>query len=211
MPDTSPAADRVTLGMVGLGRMGANLVRRAMADGHHCVVCDRQAPRRGGRWWPRAPAASTDLAALVAGAARAARRLGHGPGRATSPSRVVAELIGLLEPGDCIIDGGNSYYRDDIRRGEAAAAKGIDYLDVGTSGGVWGLERGYCLMIGGPDRAVERLAPLWDTIAPGVDARADAPRAATAIPPPRSAAGCTAARAAPATSSRWSTTASSTG
>ena len=80
---------------------------------------------------------------------------------------VVAELTGLLEEGDCLIDGGNSYYRDDIRRGETAAAKGIDYLDVGTSGGVWGRERGFCLMIGGPDRSANRLAPLWDTIAPG--------------------------------------------
>jgi 6-phosphogluconate dehydrogenase len=81
---------------------------------------------------------------------------------------VVSDLTDLLESGDCIIDGGNSYYRDDLRRGALAAEKGIDYLDVGTSGGVWGRERGFCLMIGGPDRAADRLAPLWDTIAPGV-------------------------------------------
>jgi 6-phosphogluconate dehydrogenase len=80
---------------------------------------------------------------------------------------VVSELIGLLSPGDTLIDGGNSYYRDDIRHSAQAAEKGIDFLDVGTSGGVWGLERGYCLMIGGNDAAVNRLAPLWDTIAPG--------------------------------------------
>jgi 6-phosphogluconate dehydrogenase len=83
---------------------------------------------------------------------------------------VVTMLLGMLGTGDCIIDGGNSYYRDDIRRAHLAAARGVDYLDVGTSGGVWGLDRGYCLMIGGPDHAVERLATVWDTIAPGLDA-----------------------------------------
>jgi 6-phosphogluconate dehydrogenase len=82
---------------------------------------------------------------------------------------VVSELIDLLSPGDTLIDGGNSYYRDDIRHSHQAAQKGIDFLDVGTSGGVWGLERGYCLMIGGNDAAVSRLAPLWNTIAPGFD------------------------------------------
>ncbi len=165
MPDTSPAGDRVTLGMVGLGRMGANLVRRAMADGHHCVVYDPQATAVEALVAEGATGAS-DLAALVQQlpAPRAVWVMvpaGH------ITESVVAELTGLLEEGDCLIDGGNSYYRDDIRRGETAAAKGIDYLDVGTSGGVWGRERGFCLMIGGPDRSADRLAPLWDTIAPG--------------------------------------------
>jgi 6-phosphogluconate dehydrogenase len=88
---------------------------------------------------------------------------------------VVTMLIGLLGSGDCIIDGGNSYYRDDIHRSQRAAAKGIDYLDVGTSGGVWGLDRGYCLMIGGPDAAVARLVTVWDTIAPGFESASRTP------------------------------------
>jgi 6-phosphogluconate dehydrogenase len=166
---TSTADDqKVTLGMVGLGRMGANLVRRAMRDGHSCVVFD-----------PNAEAVSALAAEGAAGAASLEELVDKLPaprnvwvmvpaGQITES--VVGQLTELLSDGDCLIDGGNSYYRDDIRRGETAAAKGIDYLDVGTSGGVWGLERGYCLMIGGPDRAADRLAPLWDTIAPGVSA-----------------------------------------
>lgn len=158
--------DRVTLGMVGLGRMGANLVRRAMADGHHAVVFD-----------PQAAAVSALTAEGATGAASLAELVAALPtpravwvmvpaGHITED--VVSQLADLLEPGDSLIDGGNSYYRDDIRRSTACAAKGIDYLDVGTSGGVWGKDRGYCLMIGGPDRAVSRLSTLWDTIAPGV-------------------------------------------
>lgn len=158
----------VTLGMVGLGRMGANLVRRAMADGHRCVVYDPQADA---------------VAALVADGATGAGSLAELVDSLPAPrtvwvmvpageitEAVTTELIELLGEGDCIIDGGNSYYRDDIRRSAAAGQRGVDYLDVGTSGGVWGLDRGYCLMIGGPDQAVDRLAPLWDTIAPGVEA-----------------------------------------
>jgi 6-phosphogluconate dehydrogenase len=168
VPDTSPAADRVTLGMIGLGRMGANLVRRAMADGHHCVVCDRDASAVEVLVADGA-SGSIDVKAFVAAMPSPRTVWVMVPAGEVTES-VVSELIELLEAGDCIIDGGNSYYRDDIRRGEAAAAKGIDYLDVGTSGGVWGKDRGYCLMIGGPEHAVSRLAPLWDTIAPGVDA-----------------------------------------
>ncbi|MBI1350873.1 MAG: decarboxylating 6-phosphogluconate dehydrogenase [Actinomycetales bacterium] len=158
----------MTLGMVGLGRMGANLVRRAMRDGHACVVYD-----------PNPDAVS----ALVAEGATGAGSLSEFVEKLPAPRNVwvmvpagsvtesvVSDLTALLSEGDCLIDGGNSYYRDDIRRGEVAAGKGIDYLDVGTSGGVWGLERGYCLMIGGPDRSVDRLVPLWNTIAPGVAA-----------------------------------------
>ncbi|MBK9740126.1 MAG: decarboxylating 6-phosphogluconate dehydrogenase [Actinobacteria bacterium] len=151
--------------MVGLGRMGANLVRRAMADGHHAVVYDPQASAVDALTADGATG-STTLEALVAALPTPRAVWVMVPAGAITES-VVAELTALLEPGDCLIDGGNSYYRDDIRRGEAAASKGIDYLDVGTSGGVWGLDRGYCLMIGGPDRAVDRLSPLWDTIAPG--------------------------------------------
>jgi 6-phosphogluconate dehydrogenase len=154
--------------MIGLGRMGANLVRRAMADGHHCVVCDRDASAVEVLVADGA-SGSIDVKAFVAAMPSPRTVWVMVPAGEVTES-VVSELIELLEAGDCIIDGGNSYYRDDIRRGEAAAAKGIDYLDVGTSGGVWGKDRGYCLMIGGPDHAVSRLAPLWDTIAPGVDA-----------------------------------------
>ena len=160
-------ADRITLGMVGLGRMGANLVRRAMADGHRAVVYDPQAEAVATLAAEGATGAD-GLAALVA-ALPAPRTVWVMVPAGHITESVVSELTDLLEAGDCLIDGGNSYYRDDIRRGETAAAKGIDYLDVGTSGGVWGRERGFCLMIGGPDASVLRLAPLWDTIAPGVD------------------------------------------
>jgi 6-phosphogluconate dehydrogenase len=159
--------DRVTLGMVGLGRMGANLVRRAMADGHSTVVYDHQTAAVNALVTEGATGA-TSMAGLVA-ALPAPRTVWVMVPAGHITESVVTELIDLLSPGDCIIDGGNSYYRDDMRRGEAAAAQGIDYLDVGTSGGVWGRERGYCLMIGGQDASVDRLAPLWRTISPGFD------------------------------------------
>ncbi len=166
-PVSSGSGDRVSVGMVGLGRMGANLVRRALADGHRMVAHD---PR------PDAVAAvvadgavgADSLTALVAELSAPRTVWVMVPAGPVTDS-VVSDLIAVLEPGDCIIDGGNSYYRDDIRRSAEAAAAGIEYIDVGTSGGVWGLERGYCLMIGGPDAAVERLRPLWNTLAPGVD------------------------------------------
>ena len=155
------------LGMVGLGRMGANLTRRLMRDGHRCVVYDVN------------PDAVTELAARV-------RRRGVAAGPRREPGKpravwvmvpageitekTVADVAARLEPDDVIIDGGNTYYRDDIRRAAMLAEKGIHYVDVGTSGGVFGLERGYCLMIGGPDEVVERLEPLFASIAPGVEA-----------------------------------------
>ena len=155
------------LGMIGLGRMGANLVRRLMRDGHECVVYDVSADAIEALAGEGAtPAAS--LAELVEKLA---------PPRAAwimVPAGYVQdtldELTGLMESGDAIIDGGNSYYRDDIDRAAALAPEGIDYLDVGTSGGVFGLDRGFCLMIGGPDEAVARLDPIFATIAPGVEA-----------------------------------------
>jgi len=155
------------LGMIGLGRMGANLVRRLMRDGHECVVYDVSADAIEALAGEGAtPAAS--LAELVEKLA---------PPRAAwimVPAGYVQdtldELTGLMESGDAIIDGGNSYYRDDIDRAAALAPEGIDYLDVGTSGGVFGLDRGFCLMIGGPDEAVVRLDPIFATIAPGVEA-----------------------------------------
>ncbi|KUN33563.1 6-phosphogluconate dehydrogenase [Streptomyces olivochromogenes] len=152
------------LGMIGLGRMGANLVRRLMRDGHHCVVSDVNA----------------DAVAELAG---------EGATGADSPRDFVAkldkprvvwlmlpaaivdsildQLEPLLEPGDIVIDGGNSYYRDDITRAKRLADKSLHYVDCGTSGGVWGLERGYCLMIGGEDEVVAHLDPIFKTIAPG--------------------------------------------
>ncbi|WP_344293372.1 phosphogluconate dehydrogenase (NAD(+)-dependent, decarboxylating) [Agromyces neolithicus] len=153
--------------MIGLGRMGANLVRRLMREGHECVVYDVAAEAIEQLAGEGAiPAAS--LAELVAklDPPRAAWIMvpaGYVHG-------VVDELAGLMESGDAIIDGGNSYYRDDIDRAVALKPRGIDYLDVGTSGGVFGLDRGFCLMIGGPDDAVARLDPIFATIAPGVEA-----------------------------------------
>ncbi|GIK78389.1 MAG: decarboxylating 6-phosphogluconate dehydrogenase [Acidobacteria bacterium] len=155
------------LGMIGLGRMGANLVRRLMRAGHECVVFDVDAD---------AVATLAGEGAIAAGSlAELVSKLE--PPRAAwimVPAGYVQdtleELAGLIEPGDAIIDGGNSYYRDDIDRAKALEPRGIDYLDVGTSGGVFGLDRGFCLMIGGPDAAVARLDPIFATIAPGVAA-----------------------------------------
>lgn len=153
--------------MIGLGRMGANLVRRLMRAGHECVVFDVDAD---------AVATLAGEGAIAAGSlAELVSKLE--PPRAAwimVPAGYVQdtleELAGLIEPGDAIIDGGNSYYRDDIDRAKALEPRGIDYLDVGTSGGVFGLDRGFCLMIGGPDAAVARLDPIFATIAPGVAA-----------------------------------------
>ena len=161
------------LGMIGLGRMGANIVRRIMRDGHTAVVYDRD------------PAA---VAALVAEGAVGADSLADLAAKMAAPRNVwimvpagaitesvVNELGGLLDRGDTMIDGGNSYYRDDIRRSASLRPQGIHYVDCGTSGGVWGLDRGYSLMIGGDDEAVNRLDPIWASVAPGVDS---APRTA---------------------------------
>jgi len=155
------------LGMIGLGRMGANLTRRLMRDGHEMVV------------WNRDPAPTATLAGegavgsetpadLVAKLERPRAVWIMVPAAVTG--RVVSDVAKLLDEGDTIIDGGNSYYRDDIARAAELAEKGIHYVDVGTSGGVFGLERGYCLMIGGEDEVVSRLEPLFATIAPDVDA-----------------------------------------
>ena len=154
------------LGMVGLGRMGANIVRRLMRDGHECVVFDINAD------------AIKDLADEGAVAADSLEDMAS---KLDAPRSVwvmvpaghitettVNDVAAALSKGDAIIDGGNSHYTDDIRRSEEFAGKGIDYIDCGTSGGVFGLERGYCLMIGGPDGAVERLDPIFSTVAPGL-------------------------------------------
>jgi 6-phosphogluconate dehydrogenase len=160
------------LGMIGLGRMGANLVRRLLRAGHTCVVFDQN------------QAAVTQLegeGAVGAGsleelvARLEAPRAAWVMVPAGVAGKVVEELGGLLEPEDVVIDGGNSYYRDDVQRAEALAARGVRYLDVGTSGGVFGLERGYCLMIGGPADVVARLEPLFAALAPGLEAATRTP------------------------------------
>jgi 6-phosphogluconate dehydrogenase len=153
------------LGVVGLGRMGGNIVRRLTRKGHRCVVFDRN------------PAAAKALAGEGVTAGEALDQL---VGRLAKPRAIwvmlpagaatdgaVAELGKLLDAGDVIIDGGNSFYKDDIRRARTLRPRGIHYVDVGTSGGVWGLERGYCMMIGGEKEAVDRLDPIFDALTPG--------------------------------------------
>src|SRR6266545_4715066 len=154
------------LGMIGLGRMGANMVRRLMRGGHECVVYDVS---------PDSVKALSDEGAV------GSESMEDFVGRLEKPRSVwlmvpaavvdstLDSLIPLLDEGDAVIDGGNSYYRDDIRRAARVAEHKIDYVDTGTSGGVWGLDRGYCLMIGGPDQAVDRLDPIFATLAPGVE------------------------------------------
>jgi 6-phosphogluconate dehydrogenase len=155
------------LGMIGLGRMGANLVRRLMRDGHECVVYDVSSDAVAGLEGEGATGART-LEEFVAALEHPRAAWVMVPAAITG--RIVDELAGLMEHGDIVIDGGNSYYRDDIERAETLAKKGIEYVDVGTSGGVFGLDRGFCLMIGGDDRVVEHLDPIFRSIAPGVDA-----------------------------------------
>jgi len=169
------------LGMVGLGRMGSNLVRRLMRNGHECVVYDRN-------WEP--------IETLVQEGAVGARTLDQFVSHLTPPRAAwvmvpaavtggtVNDLAALMTDGDIIIDGGNSYYRDDIERAARLSARNIHYVDVGTSGGVFGLERGFCLMIGGEPAIVEHLDPLFRSIAPGVEA---APRTAGRTNQPSSA------------------------
>ncbi|MFN0316384.1 MAG: phosphogluconate dehydrogenase (NAD(+)-dependent, decarboxylating) [Burkholderiales bacterium] len=152
------------LGMIGLGRMGANMVRRLMRAGHQCVVYDRNAE---------------SVAALEKEGAVGASSMDDFVAKLQAPRNVwlmvpaavvdatVQEVSAKLQPRDMIVDGGNSYYIDDIRRAKELGGRGIYYADVGTSGGVWGLGRGYCLMIGGPEHAVQRLDPIFKSLAPG--------------------------------------------
>ena len=152
------------IGMIGLGRMGAGMIRRLLRGGHDCVVFDLN------------PA---NVKQLVSEGAVGSHSLDDFIGKLEHPraiwlmlpaavvDKTLEELKSLLQPGDTIIDGGNSYYVDDIRRSNQLEPHGINYVDVGTSGGIWGLERGYCLMIGGPQQAVERLDPIFKTLSPG--------------------------------------------
>jgi 6-phosphogluconate dehydrogenase len=160
MPTDTP----MQLGMIGLGRMGANLVRRLMRDGHHCVAYDVNADAVKGLAGEGATGADS-LADFVAKLDKPRNIWIMVP--AGIVEQTLTQLRPLLQHDDVIIDGGNSYYRDDIVRAKELKAYGIHYVDVGTSGGVWGLDRGYCLMIGGEDAAVERLKPIFLTIAPG--------------------------------------------
>ncbi len=153
------------LGVIGLGRMGGNITRRLTANGHECVVFDRDAKAVGALAGGKVAGASglDDLVRRLK--APRAVWIMLPAGRATEET--VAALAALLDRDDVIIDGGNSFWQDDIRRAKQVAAKGIHYVDAGTSGGVWGLERGYCLMIGGDKTVVDRLDPIFSTLAPG--------------------------------------------
>jgi 6-phosphogluconate dehydrogenase len=154
------------LGMVGLGRMGANMVRRLMRAGHECVVFDLN---------------PDNVKALVDEGATGAESMDDFVSKLAKPraawvmvpagnptEQTVKTLAEKMEAGDIIIDGGNSYFKDDVRRSKELSGRGINYIDVGTSGGVWGLERGYCMMIGGPKEAAEHLDPIFKTLAPGI-------------------------------------------
>ena len=153
------------LGMIGLGRMGANMVRRLLRQGHECVAYDVSAQA---------------VAEMEAEGAEGATSLGEFVAKLRAPravwlmvpaaavDRAIADLLPLLEPHDILIDGGNSHYVDDLRRAQELATKGVHYVDVGTSGGVWGLERGFCMMIGGEAEAVRHLDPVFAALAPGV-------------------------------------------
>ena len=155
------------LGMVGLGRMGANMVRRLMRAGQECVVFDVN-PASIEELAGEGAVGASSLAELVQ-KLDAPRNVWVMVPAAITP-KVVHEVADLLDAGDTIIDGGNSYYKDDIDMAVTLQPQGIHYIDCGTSGGVWGLERGYCLMIGGEDEAVQRLAPVFEALAPGLDA-----------------------------------------
>jgi 6-phosphogluconate dehydrogenase len=153
------------LGMIGLGRMGANMVRRLLRGGHQCVVFDRT-PKTVEELVKEKAVGASSLQIFVKKLDKPRAVWLMVP--AAVVDKMIADVSPLLEPGDILIDGGNSYYVDDIRRAKELAPKQIHYVDVGTSGGVWGLERGYCMMIGGPDQAVQRLDPIFKTLAPGV-------------------------------------------
>ena len=159
------------LGMVGLGKMGANMTRRLMRGGHQLVVSDLS-PDAVKQLAGEGAAASSSLDDLV-GKLSAPRAVWIMVPAGDPTEKTVQGLLSRMQAGDTIIDGGNSYFKDDVRRSKMCAAKGVHYVDVGTSGGIWGIDRGYCMMIGGPKEAVQRLDPIFKTLAPG---RGDIPR-----------------------------------
>ncbi len=154
------------LGMVGLGRMGANMVRRLMRGGHECFVSDLNP--QNAEALAREGAVATSGLQDLAKKMKAPRAVWIMVPAGAPTEQTVVQLSTMLEAGDAIIDGGNSYFKDDVRRSTMLEPKGIHYLDVGTSGGVWGLERGYCMMIGGQREAFDRLDPIFKTLAPGI-------------------------------------------
>jgi 6-phosphogluconate dehydrogenase len=153
------------LGMIGLGRMGANMARRLMKGGHECVVFDLS-PENVKRLAREGASGAGSLDDLV-GKLAPPRVVWLMVPAGDPTERTVADLGEKLAAGDIVIDGGNTHFKDDVRRGKALGARGIHYLDIGTSGGVWGVERGYCLMIGGSEEAVKRLEPVFEVLAPG--------------------------------------------
>jgi len=155
------------LAMIGLGRMGASMVRRLLTKGHECVVYDMQ-PAAVAALQQEGAAGAASLEEMVGKLARPRAVWMMVPAAVVDAS--LEALVAHLDPGDIVIDGGNSYYRDDIRRARDLSAAGHHYVDVGTSGGVAGRDRGYCLMIGGEPEVVERLTPIFAALAPGVDA-----------------------------------------
>jgi 6-phosphogluconate dehydrogenase len=161
------------LGMIGLGRMGGNMVERLMARGHTCVVYDRS-PDAVKNLAARGAVGAADLKDFVKKLTQPRAAWVMVPSGAPTEG-TVNDLAALMNEGDIIIDGGNSYFKDDARRAKVLKAKGLHYVDVGTSGGVWGKERGYCMMIGGERSAVEHLGPIFTALAPG---RGDIPRTA---------------------------------
>jgi 6-phosphogluconate dehydrogenase len=152
------------IGIIGLGRMGANMARRLLKRGHHCVVFD-MSPKAVQELVAEKAVGSFSLAEFVTKLTKPRAVWLMVP--AAVVDKTIADLLPHLEPEDILIDGGNSYYIDDIRRAKELAPQGIHYIDVGTSGGVWGLERGYCMMIGGEPKIVEHLDPIFATLAPG--------------------------------------------
>ncbi|WP_158749021.1 phosphogluconate dehydrogenase (NAD(+)-dependent, decarboxylating) [Acidobacterium sp. S8] len=154
------------LGMIGLGRMGANMVKRLAARGHECVVYDRSQAVIEEMGREKGITGSTSVEDLISKLTKPRALWLMIP--AAAVDETIASIVPHLSPGDILIDGGNSYYIDDIRRSGELAPKGIEYIDVGTSGGVWGLERGYCLMIGGHEDQVKHLDPIFQAIAPGI-------------------------------------------
>ena len=162
------------LGMYGLGRMGGNIVRRLLRHGHECVVFDRtpEVVTTFAREGATPAATLEEMAAKLASPRAVWLMLPAGPVTETA----VLKVADTLTPGDAIIDGGNAFWKDDIRRAAALKARGLHYVDVGTSGGVWGLERGYCMMIGGEKAVIDRLDPVFAALAPGLGAVARTPR-----------------------------------
>ena len=195
------------IGMIGLGRMGANMVRRLLTGGHQCVVFD-MSPKAVQELVEEKAVGSSSLADFVKKLTKPRAVWLMVP--AAVVDKTIADLLPHLERDDILIDGGNSYYIDDIRRAKELAPKGIHYVDVGTSGGVWGLERGYCMMIGGEDAVVKHLDPIFARLAPGMGNEIPRTPDVKKLAGPPSRVIYIAGQTAPATSSRWFITASST-